>query len=86
MTKVGSVTSRKDDDIKRLFLKARPGDFVQIRRSHTGSHSAIVYSVTNNGVTFMEANLDNKNTIYKKRLPHQNMIAAASPFRQVTPD
>lgn len=66
MTKVGSVTSRKDDDIKRLFLKARPGDFVQIRRSHTGSHSAIVYSVTNTGVTFMEANLDNRNTIYKK--------------------
>ena len=51
---------------KNLFSNARPGDFVQIRRRHTGSHSAIVYSVSSSGVTFIEANLDNKNTIYKK--------------------
>ena len=76
MTKVGSVTSRKETDIKNLFLKAHPGDFVQIRRSHTGSHSAIVYSVTNSGVTFMEANLDGKNTIYKRTYKWSNLRSA----------
>ncbi|MGM9594361.1 MAG: hypothetical protein ACI3U8_08395 [Candidatus Onthomonas sp.] len=66
MTKVGSVTSMTNSNVKALFSKARPGDFVQIRRSHGGSHSAIVYSVSSDGVTFLEANLDGKNTIYKK--------------------
>lgn len=66
MTKVGSVTTMNNNNIKALFLKARPGDFVQIRRRHTGSHSAIVYSVTSSGVTFLEANLDGKNTIYRR--------------------
>lgn len=66
---VGSVTnmgSKKDADVKAVFSKARPGDFVQIRRTHSGSHSAIVYSVSSSGITFYEANLDGKNTIYKK--------------------
>lgn len=65
MTRVGYVKSMSKERIKNLFLKARPGDFVQIRRSHGGSHSAIVYSVTNKGVTFLEANLDGKNKISK---------------------
>lgn len=63
MTKLGSVTNRNASDLAALFAKARPGDFVQIRRSHGGSHSAIVYSVTSQGVTFLEANLDDKNTV-----------------------
>lgn len=68
MKKVGSVTGMTNCEssrnaIKALFLSARPGDFVQMRRQHTGSHSAIVYSVTNTGVTFLEANTDGKNTV-----------------------
>ena len=63
---VGAVTSMNVSNVKKLFTKARPGDFVQIRRTHTGSHSAIVYSVNPKGITFYEANLDGKNTIYKK--------------------
>ena len=66
---LGSVTQMKNntasqDNIKNLFLKASAGDFVQMRRQHTGSHSAIVYSVTEKGVTFFEANIDNNNGIY----------------------
>lgn len=61
--KVGSVTTMNETNIRNLFANARPGDFVQMRRTHSGSHSAIVYSVTNDGVTFLEANLDNKNTV-----------------------
>lgn len=63
MTKLGSVTNKNTSDLEALFAKARPGDFVQMRRSHGGSHSAIVYNVTAQGVTFLEANLDNKNTV-----------------------
>ncbi len=58
----GSLTAAS---AKNLFAGARPGDFVQIRRRHTGSHSAIVYSVTSSGVTFVEANLDGRNTVSK---------------------
>lgn len=63
---VGSVTNMTQTSIKSLFSNARPGDFVQMRRSHGGSHSAIVYAVSSSGVTFYEANLDNKNTIVKQ--------------------
>lgn len=63
MTKLGSVTNMTNTNISALFANARPGDFVQMRRSHGGSHSAIVYSVTSSGVTFLEANTDNKNTV-----------------------
>lgn len=63
MTKLGSVTNMTSTNISSLFANARPGDFVQMRRSHGGSHSAIVYSVTSSGVTFLEANTDNKNTV-----------------------
>jgi hypothetical protein len=65
MYKVGSVTSMTQANIKSLFTKAKAGDFVQIRRRHTGSHSAIVYSVSSTGVTFLEANTDSKNTVKK---------------------
>lgn len=63
MTKLGSVTNMTNSNISALFANARPGDFVQIRRNHGGSHSAIVYSVTSGGVTFLEANTDNENTV-----------------------
>lgn len=66
MKQVASYASITASNAKKLFSGARPGDFVQIRRKHTGSHSAIVYSVTSAGVIFIEANLDGKNTVYKK--------------------
>lgn len=78
MTKVGSVTAMNSNNIKALFLKARPGDFVQIRRSHGGSHSAIVYSVTGSGVTFQEANLDGRNTIYRKSYTWSDLCSSNS--------
>ncbi len=68
-TKLGSVTGIKktdenyDKQIKGLFAEARPGDFVQMRRQHGGSHSAIVYSVSGEGVKFLEANTDDKNSV-----------------------
>lgn len=64
MTKLGSVTNMNESAIRNLFANARHADFVQIRRSHGGSHSAIVYSVSSTGVTFLEANLDGQNTVY----------------------
>ncbi len=59
----GSTSSLTSSGAKNLFSGARPGDFVQMRRSHGGSHSAIVYSVSSTGVTFFEANTDNRNTV-----------------------
>lgn len=53
-------------EAKKLFRSARSGDFVQMRRARKGgSHSAIVYQVGKKGVTFLEANTDNKNTVKK---------------------
>lgn len=64
---IGSVTSKSENsDFKKLFLQGRAGDFVQMRRSHTGSHSAILYSANSDGVVFYEANLDGANGIVKK--------------------
>ena len=66
---VGSVTDITDDstkDLKNLFEDARPGDFVQMRRHHSGSHSAIVVSVSSSKIVLLEANVDGKNGIIKK--------------------
>ena len=70
---VGTVTSMNTSNVKSLFAKARPGDFVQMRRNHSGSHSAIVYSVNSKGITFYEANLDDKNTISLKTYTWSNL-------------
>ena len=56
MTLVGTASTQ--DEIKNLFSKARPGDFIQMRRSHGGPHSAIVYSVNADGTIWMENNTD----------------------------
>ena len=63
---VGSIKSMNVSSAKNLFLKAKAGDFVQMRRTHGGSHSAIVYSTSSDGITFYEANIDGKNGIVKK--------------------
>ena len=68
---LGSVTDMEDDRssrnaLKSLFSDARPGDFVQMRRDHGGSHSAIVVSVSSGGVTFVEVNVDGRNTIIEE--------------------
>lgn len=66
MTRVGYYSSITSSQAQSLFSKARPGDFVQMRRkSSGGSHSAIVYSVSSSGITFFEANTDGKNTVMK---------------------
>ena len=66
---VGSLTSlpgKNDYTLRNLFDKARAGDFIQIRRWHGGSHSAIFVSSNSNGVTLYECNVDGKNGIIKK--------------------
>jgi Ricin-type beta-trefoil lectin domain. len=66
---VGSLagSNMSEQALQTLFSNAKPGDFVQLRRRHTGSHSMIFYSYDNEGATFYESNLDNKNTIKKNR-------------------
>ena len=66
MTRVGYYSNITAAQAKSLFSRARPGDFVQMRRRSTGgSHSAIVYSVSSSGITFFEANTDRCNTVKK---------------------
>ena len=82
-TCLGSVIQMKNNtasqnNIKNLFLKASAGDFVQMRRQHGGSHSAIVYSVTEKGVTFFEANIDGKNGIVLKTYTWYDLCKANS--------
>lgn len=62
----GSLTNLSyvsNDSIRALFSKARPGDFVQIRRIRGGSHSAIYLSSDIDTVTVFECNVDGRNTI-----------------------
>ena len=73
MKQIASSSSLTAAAAKKLFSSARPGDFVQMRRSHGGSHTAIVYSVSSTGVTFQEANLDGKNTIYRRTYTWQQL-------------
>ena len=54
---VDSTASLNTTNVVWLFSNARPGDFVQMERRKTyGPHSAIVYAVSETGVTFYEAN------------------------------
>lgn len=73
---VGTLTSlsgKSDTTIRNLFNAARAGDFVQIRRSHLGPHSAIYLYSDHNSVTFYEANLDNNNGIVKRTYTWQQL-------------
>lgn len=63
---VGTLTSlsgRSDAELKKLLTQARPGDFIQVRRSHGGSHSMIVLSTSSGGITVYECNVDGANGI-----------------------
>lgn len=60
-----SLSSKSNSQVSSLFNQARAGDFIQVRRSHGGSHSMIFINSDNNGVTVYEANVDGKNTIVK---------------------
>lgn len=63
---VGSLTSlasKSDGSVRNLFASARPGDFIQVRRSHGGSHSMIFLSADANGVSVYECNVDGRNGI-----------------------
>ena len=56
-------TAGSASEVKDLLLRGRSGSFLQMRRSHGGSHSAILYSANNDSATFLEANVDGRNTI-----------------------
>lgn len=65
---VGSLTSlssQSDSSVRSLFANARSGDFIQVRRSHGGSHSMIFLSADSNSVTVYECNVDGNNGIRK---------------------
>ena len=62
----GTQAYLNDNTAKLLFQNAQPGDFVQMKRHHGGSHSAIVASKNNEGVEFFEANVPKDNIIRTK--------------------
>lgn len=64
--KVGTLTSLSDSALRNLFNKARPGDFIQVKRNHGGPHSMIFLSADANGVTVYESNVVAPNYIEKK--------------------
>ncbi|MBQ0107729.1 MAG: hypothetical protein KBS34_01120, partial [Phascolarctobacterium sp.] len=68
-----SYTTGFYNNLRALFQKAKVGDFVQMARRHTGNsshycglpHSAIIESISSNGVRFFEANVT-KDRVYSK--------------------
>ncbi len=62
--KVGAISSiSNDSQLKSLLTQGRPGDFIQLRRRHGGSHSMILLSSSSSGISVFECNLDGKNYI-----------------------
>lgn len=58
-----NIQSKTNEEIMDAFSEVRPGDIVQMRRTHGGPHTAVVISVTDNGMMWIEANLDGNNGI-----------------------
>lgn len=76
---VGSLSSLNEGNVKDLMLKGRAGDFIQVRRSHGGSHSMIFLSANNDGVTVYECNVGgNRNGIQKKTYSWSEFVAQNS--------
>lgn len=76
---VGSLTSlssQSDNAVRGLFANARPGDFIQVRRSHSGSHSMIFLSADSNSVTVYECNVDGNNGIQKATYSYSSFRSA----------
>ena len=62
--KIGTVYNGSLDDYKSLLSKARPGDFLQMRRrSSGGPHSMIVVSVSDSKVDIFDCNTDGNCTV-----------------------
>lgn len=61
--KVGSITEMTPENVSALFSQCKPGFMVQLRRSSGGSHSAVVYQVNSDSVSFYECNVDGRNTV-----------------------
>jgi hypothetical protein len=61
----GSTTNLSASNLQSIFANGRAGDIIQLRRSHTGSHTMVLLSHNNSGITVVEANLDGRNTISK---------------------
>ena len=56
MQKVGTIKADSPTKVKELFTAAKPGDFIQMVWASGGLHSAIVYSVTDGGTTWIQNN------------------------------
>lgn len=66
--------------VKEALLKAAPGDFIQMKRSHGGPHSAIVTSVTSDRINYLDANSDGNNSIKTHSLTFAEFEAANQAF------
>lgn len=78
---VGSLTSlpsRGTDALRSLFASVRPGDFIQVRRSHGGPHSMIFLSADTNGVTVYECNVNGPNLIEKNWYSYSQFLSKNS--------
>lgn len=65
-TEVVSSTNITTNNVKNWFTNCNvsPGSVLQLRRSaHGGPHSAVVYSISNDGCYLLEANTDGRNSI-----------------------
>lgn len=85
---VGSLTGLSSDSagkVSSLFSKARAGDFIQVRRSHGGSHSMIFLSSDVNGVTVYECNVDNRNGIQVATYSYDKFCSSNSGVSVYTP-
>ncbi len=61
-----SLSSKSNSSVCNTFEQAKAGCFIQLRRSHGGSHSAIYLSSSDSGITLYECNVDGRNGIIKR--------------------
>ena len=74
MTKIGSVSTCTEANVKKLLSQARPGDVLQfgVVNGSGGQHSMIVFAVNSTKVTIYECNWI-KNTITKTALTYKEL-------------
>lgn len=78
VAEVPQSTGLTASNAQDLFSQAQSGDFIQMKRGHGGAHSAILTKKNDDGVWFLEANADGKNTIQEKFYSWDDLVKITS--------
>ena len=67
---------------QEMFSNAQPGDFIQIKRGSMSPHSAIFVGWTDDGVQWLDANADGKNSIKLQTYKYDDLVKTTNSGHQ----